>query len=91
MSKIIDLIKELPISKWDYYQGINNSELISNPFTSIQTHNDFIKKYFIRGGKIELLKTSDIKINNLRLPNHINSVFFLGILIYNKTGFSSKI
>lgn len=89
MPTITALIKKMPIVEWDYYQGLNNIE-IPNPFTKKISHNKFIEKYFARGGKIDVLESAKIDISKLRLPNHINSVFFLGNIVYHKTKIHEK-
>lgn len=88
MKSILELINELPEFKWDYYFGIDSSRTIGNPFALKNYHGTFIRNYFKRGGKTDVFKTSGIKISQIRYPNHINSVFFLGILLYNKTSFN---
>ena len=86
MERLIDIVKEIPREQWDYYNGINAGDTILNPFSDLNfAHAEFIKKYFKRGGKVEVLKSTGIQVKDLRLPNHINSVFFLGILFYYRT------
>lgn len=88
---LLDLITNMPVNQWDYYAGVINYNLITNPFTTnALSHNDFIERYFERGGKVEVLRSSGITTKDLRLPNHINSVFFLGILIYYNTDLHKK-
>jgi len=86
--RLIDLIADIPVERWDYYNGIDKNNVIENPFTALAfSHYDFIERYFERGGKVEVLRSTGIITNELRLPNHINSVFFLGILFYYNTDF----
>jgi hypothetical protein len=88
MENLHDLIKGIPNTQWDYYTGIDNANGISNPFdVLIFEHKSFIESYFKRGGKIEVLRSTGIITDKLRLPNHINSVFFLGVLFYYRTNF----
>lgn len=88
MESLHDLIIGIPNTQWDYYTGIDNANGISNPFDAlIFEHKSFIESYFKRGGKIEVLRSTGIIADNIRLPNHINSVFFLGILFYYRTNF----
>jgi hypothetical protein len=87
---ILDHIKELPQKEWDYYYEIERDNSLKNPFTDKISYTDFIRKYFTRGGKVKLLNTININISDLRFPNHISSVFFIGILIYKKTDLSKK-
>ncbi len=90
MKSYYELIEELPKETWDYYHGINPTEILENPFTTSADYNEFILKYFQRGGKEQVFDNDGIFINNLRLPNHICSVFFLGILINYQTAFHEK-
>lgn len=91
MARLIDLVRNMPREQWDYYMGINGDNLIMNPFCEMALpHENFIERYFKRGGKIEVLKSTGIIPKSLRLPNHINSVFFLGILFYYNTDFHSR-
>ena len=91
---MIDLFtaySNLPVNQWDYYYDINDQIQIPFPFTGFPSaHNDFIREYFRRGGKAEAMESVDLSFDNLRLPNHINSVFFLGILMYNNTSMHRK-
>lgn len=92
MESLYDLILKIERPQWDYYWGMNEYNDINNPFinSSLTTHSEFIEKYFKRGGKIDVFERSDINIRNLRLPNHINSVFFLGIIIFHNTSFLKR-
>ncbi|KIA93287.1 hypothetical protein OA93_22185 [Flavobacterium sp. KMS] len=91
METILKHIQDLSQSDWDYYFGINPSNVIKNPFLdSTITHNNFIHKYFERGGKVKIFKSIIDDFGKLRYPNHINSVFFLGLLVYYKTGFQRE-
>ncbi|OXA93806.1 hypothetical protein [Flavobacterium hercynium] len=90
---LLSLINSIPVEKWDYYNGIDRFNNITNPFTesvSVFNHKNFIKRYFKRGGKIKVLKTTGVFVDQIRLPNHINSVFFLGILFYYNTDLHKK-
>lgn len=90
MKSILNHIVELNQQDWDYYSILENRHL-DNPFTENVSHTDFIKKYFIRGGKIDVLEQISIDIDSLRHPSHTNSIFFLGILVYFKTYFIKKL
>lgn len=91
MKTILEHIQDLPRSDWDYYYDINKLSEIENPFLNEKfSHRDFIFNYFKRGGKVEVLDTIGRDFFELRYPNHINSVFFLGLLIYHKTGLKEK-
>lgn len=91
MKTILQHIKDLPRSEWDYYYGINQYNELQNPFLDEDiTHEDFIFRYFKRGGKVDVLDTIGSDFSNIRYPNHINSVFFLGLLVYHNTGLKAK-
>lgn len=91
MKTILQHIKDLPRSEWDYYYDIDQNNELRNPFLDKNiTHEDFIFHYFKRGGKVDVLNTIGSDISNIRYPNHINSVFFLGLLVYNNTGLKDK-
>lgn len=91
MKTILKHIQDLPQSDWDYYHGINPKIIIENPFlNSTITHNDFIYRYFERGGKVQVFNSIIVDFEELRYPNHINSVFFLGLLIYYNTNLEKK-
>jgi hypothetical protein len=91
MKTILQHIKDLPRSEWDYYYEINQNKELQNPFLNENfSHTDFIYSYFKRGGKVEVLDTINSDFSNIRYPNHINSVFFLGLLVYNNTGLKEK-
>jgi hypothetical protein len=88
---ILQHIQDIPKSDWDYYNEINPKEFIDNPFLDPKiSHNDFILKYFKRGGKAKVLNSIIADFNELRFPNHINSVFFLGLLVYYNTNLKKK-
>lgn len=90
MTSYYELLKEIPQEHWDYYSVINPNATLKNPFTSNSNYNEFIYRYFQRGGKKRVFDNDDIITDELRLPNHICSVFFMGILIYYKTAFHKK-
>ena len=91
MKTILQHIKDLPRSEWDYYYDIDQNNELRNPFLDKNiTHEDFIFHYFKRGGKVDVLNTIGTDISNIRYPNHINSVFFLGLLVYHNTGLKAK-
>lgn len=90
MQNLFDLIKETPICQWHYYFGIDNNLEAKKPFVDNSNYSDFILNYFKKGGKVRIFETSGIEPTDLRLPNHICSVFFLGVLLYYKTSFHKK-
>jgi hypothetical protein len=91
MKTILQHIKDLPRSEWDYYYDINQYYELQNPFINDDiSHIDFIFRYFKRGGKEEVFDIIGSDFSKIRYPNHINSVFFLGLLVYNNTGLKEK-
>jgi hypothetical protein len=91
MKSIKQHISELEQTDWDYYSEIGNREL-ENPFTSRLSHKSFVEKYFKRSGKGAVLDFINYlpnrELNNMR-TKHTNSIFFLGVLLYNKTNLHS--
>ena len=91
MTSIKQQISDLNQSEWDYYAQIGNREL-KNPFTNKLSHKRFVKEYFKRSGKNSVLDFINCvpkkELNNDR-TKHTNSIFFLGVLIYNKTDLHS--
>jgi hypothetical protein len=90
MKTILQYIQEMPQENWDYYFGITPNISIENPFNDKITHQDFIHSYFKRGGKVEVLDAINLDFSELRFPNHINAVFFLGLVLYYNTSFKEK-
>jgi len=90
MKSIYQHIDELTIAQWHYYFGIDNNFDTTKPFVETLDYSIFILNYFRQGGKVRIFELCDIKPDELRLPNHICSVFFLGILLYNKTDFQKN-
>jgi hypothetical protein len=90
MKSILQQIKELDIKNWYYYYSISENKL-ENPFDDRIEHMAFIKKYFQRSGKKEILQKFDV--NNFLPLNapHTNSVFFLGAFLYYNTIFKDYI
>lgn len=77
-------INDLKQETWDYYYDFSVNKL-DNPFFDKISHTEFIKKYFKRSGKdiaLDLITVNDV---NITKANHTNSIFFLGILLYNNT------
>ncbi len=90
MQSLYEEICELDQDIWDYYQK-GNPDALRNPFNDGNAEfNYFIRAYFRHGGKAKALEIKGIDINNLRFPDHICSVFFLGLLLYKKTSLHLK-
>lgn len=90
MQSLFDLIKQIDVSLWHYYFGISPEIKVEKPFIDNSDYTGFIKNFFKKGGKYEVFKQCKIRPKDLRFPNHICSVFFLGILLYNKTSFKQR-
>lgn len=90
MKSLYQHIVEAPSVEWNYYEGIGLLDEISNPFEGTLSYNDFILKFFRRGGKVRIFENCGIEIKDLNRPNHICSVFFLGVLMYYRTGLHKK-
>lgn len=90
MKSLYDYINELTIDQWHYYYGLNNDLSSDKPFVDNIEYSNFILNYFKKGGKVEVFESCNISPADLRLPNHICSIFFLGILLYYKTSFHKK-
>lgn len=86
MKTILQTIRDTPADLWDYYLAIDNDRSLQIPFLQPNAHTDFIRRYFSRAGKVDIFNTSGIDVHNLHRSHHINSVFFLGILFYYRTG-----
>lgn len=90
MKSLYDHINELPIAQWHYYFGLNNNLASDKPFIDNSDYSNFILNYFQKGGKIEVFESCQINPLDLRLPDHICSVFFLGVLVYYNTSLHKK-
>jgi hypothetical protein len=90
MQSVLEAIQGIDISEWYYYYQISKNKF-ENPFSGNIDHLDFIKRYFQKGGKENVLK--DFDVNNFlpqRAP-HTNLVFFLGIYLYHRMVFKNYI
>lgn len=90
MDSIFNVIKCIDVKDWYYYNQISGNEF-DNPFSGTINHVDFINKYFQRGGKKSVLEKFNMLNFSLERAPHTNSVFFLGIYIYNNTVFTNHI
>ncbi|MFC4872087.1 hypothetical protein [Negadavirga shengliensis] len=90
MKNIYQHIEELTVKQWHYYYGLNENLEADKPFIDNSDYSNFILNYFKKGGKVEIFKSCKINVADLRLPNHICSVFFLGVLMYYNTSFHKK-
>jgi len=84
MKSIKEHIKDLKQSDWDYYHDFSKNPLF-NPFDNSNRHSQFIEKYFKRSGKENVLDLISIHKKDIDKANHTNSIFFLGIILYNNT------
>lgn len=87
MKSIKNHISNLNQTDWDYYSE-GKTRTLNNPFTSRLSHIRFVSDYFKRSEKESVLEINKLldsyKLSNNRLK-HTNSIFFLGVLIYNNT------
>lgn len=90
MKSLYQFIDEMNLGEWHYYFGLDNNFEAQKPFVDNLNYSSFIVDYFQRGGKVQIFESCNIRPQDLRLPNHICSVFFLGVLLYNRTGFSKS-
>lgn len=90
MKSILELIGEMPIGQWNYYYNVLNVDDVDKPFIDHNDYSRFIKRYFVRGGKVQVFNSCGINTDELRLPNHICSVFFLGLILYYNTSLHKK-
>lgn len=77
-----EFLKDLAQSDWDYH---DNSENIKNPFLVERDHKHFILNYFTRSGKRELVNTFFNGIFTPTRPEHVNSTFYLGLIIIKES------
>ena len=91
MKTLYQHIKDLGIEDWHYYYGIDNAFNAKKPFIDNISYTEFIQDYFIQGRKVEIFAHSGIEVNSLRLPNHICSVFFLGLVFYYNTSLKYRL
>jgi hypothetical protein len=91
MKNLREHITNLDQSDWDYYFPLENN-YIPTPFSGHITHENFIKRYFKRGGKDRIFKNYfSITSSLLNHSEHTNSIFFLGILISKKIKLNNQI
>ncbi|MBD0403243.1 hypothetical protein [Flammeovirga sp. EKP202] len=88
MKTILKSIQSLKKNEWFYYNQTSRNKL-KNPFINDENnqilHINFIKDFFKSGGKSRILNDIGFKdINGNGYIKHTNSVYFLGILIFNK-------
>ncbi len=94
MKSILNQIKSM--KGWDYYPRKKEDFLDHiNDWNNHEEHKNFIKTFLRISGK-SIIQNAFEEINGLKLEKferleHINSVFFLGCLLYKNTIFSEKI
>ena len=89
-----ECILQMPREHWDYYYHIDQQSELANPFQNpVNNHSEFIKRYFTRGGKSEILNDPIFNVQPALLSHaeHTNSIFFLGAYIYYNTEFRKKL
>lgn len=90
MKSIFEQIKDLNQEKWDYYYQIDPKRPLHNPFKTSE-YSSFIKQYFYKSGKGELLENCGLDFEQTQFTSHICSVFFFGLIVYYNTIFYDKI
>lgn len=90
MENLLRLYQDMNKNTWDYYNEINPNIKVLNPFisnaNSAALHQQFIKNYFRLANKTDVLSQFDTNdILSDERAYHTNSVFFLGLLIREKT------
>jgi hypothetical protein len=91
MKSFLDYIADLPETEWNYYAGFSNNTLLRKPFVTDNSPLEFIRQYIDKGGKKEVLTHFDIDRFDLVRANHIASLFFFGILVYESTDFKGAL
>jgi len=84
MKTINQYINKLNQKDWNY-NFINYDTILENPFNGKISHSNFIKNYFKYSGKKEVMNSFPILNNEIKYSIHSNSIFFLGILLFNNT------
>ena len=98
MKSLYEEFEKLSKTDFDYYNANRlTNNVFKNPFSTGGDHLEFIKTYFRKAGKNNVLleefsldKIAEEEINNLNAI-HTNSVFFLGLLIRSKTEFKNNL
>jgi len=86
VKSILTLIDEL--DNGNYYK-IENYNIVN--WNDKTEHQNFIKKFFMSSGKESIINDFDFDIENFERATHTNSVYFLGILLYQKLNFERQI
>lgn len=87
MDSYYNIIDSLEKEDWKYYDSYELDKVFVK---GNDQYIDFIFSYFKHSGKVNVLKDSNIKCSDLHRPDHICSVFFLGVILYNKTCLSKE-
>lgn len=93
MNSLYSYYTELHDDLWLYYNNLpDDRQALKNPFITCtqEDFRSFIENYFRKAGKSQLFQDTGIHINKLRYPEHICSVFFMGILFCSKIPFLSN-
>src|SRR5688572_31721066 len=95
METIQKCILQMPRNHWDYYYHIDKESELENPFNTDPkiNHSEFIRRYFTRGGKFQVLNDPFFEVDTALLAHaeHTNSIFFLGAFIYYNTDLKDKL
>lgn len=93
MNSLYSYYTELQNDLWLYYNNLpDDRQPLKNPFLTCtqEDFRSFIENYFRKAGKSQLFQNTGVQVNELRYPEHICSVFFMGILFCSKIPFLSK-
>src|SRR5690554_6492573 len=93
MESLFEHFAKLEKNRYDYYEHLPYRSALENPFLGVindSSFTQFVKSYFDRGGKKEVFDEAVVELGKLRYPDHICSVFFLGISLYYKTDLYTK-
>ncbi|HPG41956.1 MAG TPA: hypothetical protein PLP19_21760 [bacterium] len=86
MGTLYEKILEIEPQQWDYNYYCRPELRMNLPNFENDNYCDFIKKYFHRAGKEDIFKKYfSIEKTLLKRSSHTVSIFFLGILFYQKT------
>lgn len=84
---LYDQLKDLPENSWNYQTRFKYYRKIPNPISNISSYNKFFLSYFQETGKgplYEYLQDQKFPPPDPKRQQHVISIFFLGILLYNK-------
>ncbi|HLY70823.1 MAG TPA: hypothetical protein VKR53_13920 [Puia sp.] len=90
MPSLFFYISRLPEKNWNYYDGLRQSKIIRKPFVTENTSTQFMEQYFKTGGKLPVFTQLSLNNYGVNRADHTISIFFLGIIIHQKTILKEK-